>query len=62
MFKRMIFEDYATVLTITAFAVAFTIFIWVSWRALRMPRPQADRLAHLPFSTDSDQPHHDTRG
>jgi ABC-type nickel/cobalt efflux system permease component RcnA len=62
MFKRMIFEDYAAVLTVTAFAVALTIFLWVSWRALRMPRRQADQLANLPFSTDSEQPHHDTRG
>lgn len=61
MFKRLIFDDYAVIFTITAFITAVTIFVAITWRALRMPRRQIEQLAQLPFTTDPETPHHDTR-
>jgi hypothetical protein len=59
MFKRLIFEDYATICTLIAFVVAATVFLATVWRAIRMPRAQIERFANLPF--DSDSTHHDKR-
>ena len=53
MFKRLIFEDYAAFLTVAAFIVAVTIYLTMLWRAVRMPRAQAEHFAKLRFeSTD----------
>lgn len=61
MFRRLIFEDYAAVFTIVAFLTAVTIYVSITWRALRMPRRQIDELANLPFTTDPADSRHDTR-
>jgi len=61
MFRRLLLEDYAVVCTIAAFAVAVTIFLTMAWRAMRMPREQTDRLAKLPFTSDSAKSRHDER-
>jgi len=57
MFKRLILEDSAAIFVLTAFVTAATIFITISWRALRMPRSQVEKFAQLPFTTDSDDRH-----
>ncbi|MEO6873955.1 MAG: hypothetical protein ABI222_03950 [Opitutaceae bacterium] len=59
MFKRLILEDSATLYVIFAFVTAATIFITITWRALRMPRAQVERFAQLPFTKDSSDRHHD---
>jgi hypothetical protein len=51
MFDHVVYGDSAEVITIVAFAAAFSIFVTITWRALRMHRPQIDHLANLPFST-----------
>ena len=51
----------AAICTAGAFLVAVTIFVTVAWRAVRMPREQTDRLANLPFTSDSANPRHDDR-
>jgi hypothetical protein len=61
MFRRLLFEDYATLCTAAAFAVSATIFLAISSRALRMPREQTDRLANLPFTPDTAHTRHDER-
>jgi len=61
MFRRLILEDYAALCTAGALVVAVTIFVMVAWRAVRMPREQSDRLANLPFNSDSATPRHDER-
>lgn len=60
MFKRMILDDSAVIFTIAAFITAVTIYVAITWRAIRMPRRQIEELAHLPFTTDSEKPSHDT--
>jgi hypothetical protein len=52
MFRRLILEDQATLFTIVAFVTAVAIFCSFAWRALRMNRPQQERLANLPFDAD----------
>lgn len=59
MFRRLILEDSAAIYVIVAFVTAASIFVSITWRALRMPRHQVDRFANLPFSSDSDEASHD---
>ena len=61
MFRRLLLEDYAAVCTTAAFIVAATIFVAITWRALRMPQKQTDHLANLPFTSDPANPRHDDR-
>ena len=49
MFRRLAFENSAALFTIAAFVTAASIYVTISWRALRMKRPQVSRFEHLPF-------------
>lgn len=60
MFRRLVFEESAVIFTAIAFLTAVTIFVFTTWRALRMKRDQADRFAQLPFNSDPDSPHDHT--
>lgn len=51
MFKRLVFENSAAIFTIAAFITAVSIYVTISWRALRMKRPQIERFENLPFET-----------
>ena len=57
MFKRLILEDASAIYVLTAFVTAATIFITISWRALRMSRAQVEKFAQLPFTTDAAERH-----
>jgi hypothetical protein len=59
MFQRLILQDSAALYTIAAFSVAASIFIAVTWRALRMRKSQADRLGRLPFETATPASQHE---
>ena len=59
MFKRLILEESSTIYVIVAFVTAATIFVAITWRALRMPRAQVDKFAQLPFTTDPADGRHD---
>jgi hypothetical protein len=61
MFKRLLLEDSAAICTVVAFVTAVTIFVAIAWRALRMPRAQADRFANLPFTSESAATRHDSQ-
>jgi len=52
MFKRLVFEDYAAICTIIAFAVVALVFLGAIWRALRMSRGQSEHMAALPFEAN----------
>jgi hypothetical protein len=60
MFKRLLLDDSATIYVLVAFVTAATIFVTITWRALRMPRTQVDHFANLPFTPDTDAGRHDT--
>lgn len=57
MFRRLVFEDSAALFTVVAFITAFTIFVTVTWRALRMKRAQEQRFQNLPFETPTPSAH-----
>jgi hypothetical protein len=59
MFRRLLFENWVSIFTLVAFITSASIYVSFAWRALRMKRPQLDRLAHLPFGETSleDRPH-----
>jgi hypothetical protein len=59
MFKRLILEDWSVLCVLTAFVTAATIFLAITWRALRMPRAQAEHFARLPLAPDSPSSRHD---
>jgi hypothetical protein len=56
MFRRLIFEDWVMIFPLVAFITASTIYVTITWRALRMKRPQIDRMAQLPFNSDETSP------
>jgi hypothetical protein len=53
MFRRLILEDSAALFTIAAFITASSIFVAITWRALRMSRTQTEKFEHLPFDTET---------
>jgi hypothetical protein len=53
MFRRLVFENSAALFTLAAFITAVSIYVTISWRALRMRRPQVAHFANLPFETDT---------
>jgi len=59
MFRRLIFEDSSTFFTLVAFITAVSIFGSISWRAMRMKRPQLARFENLPFATPTPSARHD---
>lgn len=60
MFRRLVLEDSATLFTLVAFFTALTIYVTITWRALRMKRPQVTRFAELPFQTETPSARHET--
>ena len=57
MFRRLVFEESAALFTIAAFITAASIFITISWRALRMKKSQVERFENLPFSIATPSAH-----
>ena len=51
MFRRLLLEDSAALFTIVAFITAVSIYVSITWRALRMRRPQIEQFENLPFRT-----------
>jgi hypothetical protein len=47
------FEDAAGWFTLVAFITAFTIFVSIAWRAIRMKRPQMAQFENLPFEVET---------
>jgi len=60
MFRRLLLEDTAALFTIVAFVTAFSIFVTIAWRAIRMKRPQIDHFARLPFEIATPASRHDS--
>ena len=54
MFRRLLFENWVSIFTLTAFITSASIYVSFAWRALRMKRPQLDRLSHLPFEQTAE--------
>lgn len=59
MFRRLVFENYATIFTIVAFLTASSIYVTFAWRALRMKRALVARFENLPFDTPTPPARHE---
>jgi len=53
MFRRLVFEDSAALFTLAAFITAVSIYVTITWRAIRMKRPQVERFENLPFEIET---------
>ena len=53
MFKRLIYEDWLSLIPIVSFVLTFGVFVFFFVRALRLGKKEADRMAHLPLSNGS---------
>lgn len=56
MFKRVIFSDWQPIITITAFFILFTVFLYFSWKAIRMNEKERNHMADLPLESDRSNP------
>ncbi len=54
MFKRVVHEDWTTVVPMIAFGLMFAVFVVTTIRALRLEKSERERLATLPLN-DSDR-------
>jgi hypothetical protein len=56
MFRRVILEDWTSVVPIVSFVIFFGVFIVATIRALRLAEKNRDHLAALPL--DAPEPNH----
>ena len=54
MFKRVILEDWATIVPMIAFGVLFTVFLVTTLRAIRLKPAEQKRMADLPLQDPED--------
>jgi hypothetical protein len=54
MFKRVITEDWAHIVPFVSFFIFFTVFVFVTWRALRLGKSERTRLAAMPLEENPD--------
>jgi len=54
MFKRILHEDWTSVVPFIAFTVTFTFFIVIIIHSIRMKKSEREHLSSLPL--DDDQP------
>jgi len=55
MFKRIIHEDWTTIVPMISFTVLFLVFLVTTIRALRLERSERERLATLPLEDESER-------
>lgn len=49
MFKRVIVEEWATILPFISFFIFFVVFATITVRALRLGRKDRERMASMPL-------------
>lgn len=54
MKEQMVIDPVSTIATIVVFILCLSVFGFIVYRAVRMPRSKADRLARLPLE-DQEQ-------
>lgn len=53
MFKRILHEDWTSIVPIIAFIVTFTIFVVAIVRSIKMKKATSEHLASLPLQNDT---------
>lgn len=54
MFKRVFVEEWAHIIPFISFFIFFTVFIFVTIRAMRLGKAERTRLAAMPLEKHSD--------
>jgi hypothetical protein len=62
MFSRIHIPEWQANLPIAAFVIIFTLFAIFVFRAVRMARGKADRMAALPLEPEQPHPTHERKG
>ncbi len=52
MIRRVEFEEWVAIITVTAFALCFLTFLYFSWRAIRMNKHDQDHMSNLPLESE----------
>lgn len=53
MFKRVFVEEWAEIIPIISFCIFAIVFLMVTIRALRLRKPERERMASLPLDEPS---------
>ena len=56
MLKRVQFEEWQAIITIIAFIVFFTAFLYFCWRAFRMSKDDRQHMPNLPLESGEPDP------
>jgi len=54
MFKRVFVEEWAHIIPFVSFFIFFTVFIFITIRAMRLGKNERTRLAQMPLEDNSD--------
>jgi len=54
MFKRVFVEEWAQIIPIISFCIFSVVFLVVSIRAMRLRKPERERMASLPLDQPSN--------
>lgn len=54
MFKRVFVEEWAHIIPFISFFIFFTVFIFITIRAMRLGKSERSRLAQMPLEDHSD--------
>jgi len=54
MFKRVFVEEWAHIIPFISFFIFFTVFIFITIRAMRLGKNERTRLAQMPLEDNSD--------
>ena len=52
MFKRILHDDWTTIVPIIAFVITFTFFVVMVVRAVKMKKSEQDHLSSLPLEDE----------
>ena len=55
MFERVQFDEGQTIITIVAFILCFSAFLYFCWRAVRLKKGDRQHLSNLPLE-NQEQP------
>lgn len=56
MLKRVTFEEWQAIITVVAFLIFFTVFIFLSIRAWRMKNKERQHMSNLPLESEDSKP------
>ena len=54
MFKRVFVEEWASIIPFVSFFIFFTVFVFVTIRAMRLGKSERTRLAMMPLEDPSE--------